>query len=145
MTLVPAQEGSVVQTAAKASFSLKSDPSRAAAVLREKMAAWAPVRHPTPEQVANNILPTLKRHGLRINRREPATVKRLVQLLRRRGVTKAKAEEVVGMPLERWLTYSHDCALYWLTGFILEAHELKECLRFPSHKTRGATARVRTL
>lgn len=97
--------------------------SRAAgrAILSAQRAAWPPVRQPHPDDIAY-LKALLKARGLRnIPELEPATERRLAQLLRRAGLTIGEAREAVGLPLAEYIARNPGMALWWILAVALEA------------------------
>jgi hypothetical protein len=84
--------------------------------------AWPPVRQPHAED-RQYLRDILHKHGISHvpPEAEPATVKRLGQLIRRTGLTISQAEEAVGMRLPKLIEANPGHALWWLLATTLEA------------------------
>ena len=87
----------------------------------ERRASWPPVRQPITDD-REYLKAILRAHGLsHIHEAEPATPKRVAQLLRRAGLTKSAAQDTVGLKLEHYVRRNPDKALWWLVACALEA------------------------
>jgi hypothetical protein len=86
----------------------------------ERRAFWPPVRQPIADD-REYLKSILRAHGLsHIDETEPATPKRVAQLLRRAGLTKSAARDTVGLKLEHYVRRNRDKALWWLVACALE-------------------------
>ena len=98
------------------------DREKAQRARQEARAAWKPVRQPAFEADRTYLKAILVARGVsRIPEQEPASHRRLRQLLRRAGLTQVEAEEAVGCKLPRLIALNPDQALWWLTATTLEA------------------------
>jgi hypothetical protein len=59
-----------------------------------------------------------------LSRDEPATPRRLTQILHRAGLKQSDLKRTVGCTPERFIELNPSCALYWLAGQALESHDL---------------------
>jgi hypothetical protein len=85
-------------------------------------AAWPTVRQPHADD-RQYLRDILHKHGISHipPEAEPATVKRLAQLIRRAGLTVSQAEEAVGLKLPVLIEKNPGHPLWWLLATTLEA------------------------
>jgi hypothetical protein len=86
----------------------------------ERRASWPSVRQPIADD-REHLKTILRTHGLsHIPEAEPATPKRVAQLLRRAGFTSSAVQQAVGLKLEHYVRRNPDKALWWLVACAIE-------------------------